>query len=81
MGGSFDRFLPVEVNYLQRGERMATHRKKPILPGGVEDRKKKLESQAADDDCRCKSTALMSPRQLLRLMMDDLSFRKKPKKG
>ena len=62
---------------------MTADRKKPIQPGGPGDQKKTVEpqAQAADDDCRCKSTALMSPRQLLRLMINDLSFLKKPKKG
>ncbi len=61
---------------------MTADPKKPIQPGGPGDEKKTVEPQAsADDDCRCKSASLMSPRQLLRLMIDDLSFRKKPKKG
>jgi len=79
----FDRILPAEVKYPKRGERMTADRKKTIQPAGPGDEKKTVEpeAQAADDDCRCKSTALMSPRQLLRLMIDDLSFRKKTKKG
>ncbi|MHB8843637.1 MAG: hypothetical protein ACYC7L_02725 [Nitrospirota bacterium] len=34
-----------------------------------------------DDDCRCKETSAMTPRQLLELMMRDLAFWKRPKKG
>jgi hypothetical protein len=33
-----------------------------------------------DDACRCKSTSLMTPRQLLGLMWSDLAFWKKKKK-
>jgi len=39
------------------------------------------QAQSAGDLCRCKETALMKPRQLFRLMLDDLSFWKKKKKG
>jgi len=82
MERNFDRILPSELKYPKRGERMTADRNKPIQPAGPGDDKKTVEPQAqAADDCRCKSTALMSPRQLLRLMIDDLSFRKKPKKG
>lgn len=37
--------------------------------------------QAGDDDCRCKEVAEMTPRQLFGLMMRDLAFWKKAKKG
>ena len=33
-----------------------------------------------DEDCRCKETARMSPQELLRRMMSDLAFWKRPKK-
>ncbi len=39
------------------------------------------EKQPEDDACRCKETSQMTPRQLLSLMMRDLSFWKKTKKG
>jgi hypothetical protein len=32
-------------------------------------------------DCRCKATSEMKPRQLLKLMMSDLLFWKRPGKG
>ena len=34
-----------------------------------------------DDNCRCKEASQMTPRELLRLMMSDLAFWKKAKKG
>jgi hypothetical protein len=37
--------------------------------------------QAMDDSCRCKEVSVMTPRQLLGLMMRDLAFWKKAKKG
>ena len=37
-------------------------------------------SSASDDACRCKETANMTPRELLRLMMRDLTFWKKETK-
>jgi hypothetical protein len=33
-----------------------------------------------DDSCRCQEASKMSPRELLKLMMSDLAFWKKPKK-
>jgi hypothetical protein len=34
-----------------------------------------------DDACRCKATSEMSPGELLKLMVSDLAFWKKTKKG
>jgi hypothetical protein len=34
-----------------------------------------------EDACRCKETSKMKPRELLGLMMNDLAFWKKVKKG
>jgi hypothetical protein len=45
---------------------------------------KAAESQAGadkDDACRCKEAAEMSPGQLFKLMVSDLAFWKKAKKG
>jgi hypothetical protein len=42
------------------------------------------ESQAGaekDDACRCKATSELSPGELLKLMVSDLAFWKKTKKG
>lgn len=39
------------------------------------------EMQKGDDACRCKEAAKMTPRQLLKLMMDDLAFWRKGKNG
>ncbi len=33
-----------------------------------------------DDTCRCKEASTMTPRELLKLMIDDLAFWKKEKK-
>jgi hypothetical protein len=56
---------------------------KTVPPVGSENENMIGESQAqaAGDLCRCKETALMKPRQLFRLMLDDLAFWKKAKKG
>ena len=61
---------------------MTSDRKKTIQQGKPGDEKKTDEPQvqSGGDDCRCKETALMTPRQLLRRMINDLSFRKKAKK-
>jgi hypothetical protein len=48
-----------------------------------EKEKNATESQSAagsEDTCRCKETSHMTPRELLRLMMSDLTFWKKAKK-
>ena len=42
---------------------------------------KTAERHADDDACRCKETSHMTPRELLRLMMNDLAFWKKAKKS
>jgi hypothetical protein len=34
-----------------------------------------------DDACRCKKTSEMSPGELVKLMISDLAFWKKPNKG
>ena len=58
---------------------MATDHPKTVRPDGPGNENKNSEAQAADDICRCKETSLMKPRQLLRLMLNDLSFWKKAK--
>lgn len=36
---------------------------------------------ASDDSCRCKEVSVMPPRKLFGLMLNDLAFWKKVKKG
>ncbi len=51
-------------------------------PAGPAEEKKNLEPRAgagSDETCRCKEASEMTPRQLLRLMIDDLAFWKKAK--
>jgi hypothetical protein len=53
-------------------------------PGDPGKEKKTAERQGgaeSDDACRCKETSVMPPRQLLKLMISDLAFWKKAKKG
>ncbi len=62
---------------------MAAGYQKIVDPGGPGNEKKNIEGQAGtggDDACRCKETAHMTPRELLKLMMSDLAFWKKNKK-
>jgi hypothetical protein len=57
---------------------------KTIDPGGLGKEKKTSEGPAGaanDDVCRCKEVAEKEPRQLFRLMISDLAFWKKKKKG
>jgi hypothetical protein len=52
--------------------------------GGQGNEKKPAEAKVGagkDDACRCKETSQMTPRELLKLMMNDLAFWKKEKKG
>ncbi|OGW36921.1 MAG: hypothetical protein A2010_10260 [Nitrospirae bacterium GWD2_57_9] len=61
---------------------MAGDRKKTDSHDAEKERKP-AESKAGaghDDACRCKETSQMSPGQLLRVMINDLAFWKKPKK-
>jgi hypothetical protein len=65
-------------------ERMITRHPKTDVPGNGEKEKSVVNDHAAADrsgDCRCKETSKMSPRELLELMMKDLAFWKKEKKG
>jgi hypothetical protein len=59
---------------------MVTHKQLTDEPADQERGKKAAETQAGDDDCRCKEASQMTPRELLKLMMDDLMFWKKAKK-
>jgi hypothetical protein len=79
----FDMFLPGEVQYNTQ-ERMIMRYHKTIEPGvpGKENRTAGgPEGGTKDDVCRCKEVSKMEPRQLLRLMISDLAFWKKRKKG
>jgi hypothetical protein len=61
---------------------MIIHNPKTADPGGREKDEKSAESLAGaakDDACRCKEASEMSPGQLLKLMVSDLSFWKKMK--
>ncbi len=62
---------------------MTMRYEKTNIPGGQEKKKQAAEgtTMPADDACRCKEVSEMKPRQLLRLMMGDLAFWKKMKKG
>ena len=62
---------------------MVTSYRKTVEPGGQGMDKITAEKTAKtgeDDACRCKETAHMTPRELLKLMMSDLAFWKKDKK-
>jgi hypothetical protein len=57
---------------------------KTVDPGGPGKEKKTAEGRAgavSDDVCRCKEVSEMEPRRLFRLMISDLAFWKKKKKG
>ena len=63
---------------------MVTRHKKTVDPGGTEKEKKTTEQLAragSDDTCRCKEVSVMKPRKLFGLMISDLAFWKKSKKG
>jgi hypothetical protein len=63
---------------------MVTHHKKTVDQGGTEKEKKtaeQLDTTGSDDTCRCKEVAVMKPRKLFGLMISDLAFWKKAKKG
>jgi len=63
---------------------MITRRPKTVVQSSSEQENKSAEDQAAagkDDPCRCKEASKMTPRELLELMMGDLAFWKKEKKG
>jgi hypothetical protein len=42
---------------------------------------KRSRTEAAEDSCRCKEVAKKTPKELLKVAIDDLSFWKRTKKG
>jgi len=67
-----------------RGKKMVISQQKTDEPGGSEIEKKPAEKPGgagSDDICRCKEVAVMKPRKLFGLMISDLAFWKKAKKG
>ena len=63
---------------------MTTRYRKNVDPGGPKKENKTSENQAGEDKdgtCRCKEASQMTPSELLKLMMSDLAFWKKEKKG
>jgi len=64
---------------------MVTHHHEPVHPAGRQENEKKPANAQAesgkDDACRCKETSQMTPRELLKLMLNDLAFWKKNKRG
>jgi hypothetical protein len=61
---------------------MAIRHQKSVDPRGRKAPNEADEKQAGsvnDDACRCKKTAHMNPRELLRLMISDLAFWRKEK--
>jgi len=60
------------------------HQETVHMAGSQGNEKKSAEAQKGvgkDDTCRCKETSQMTPRELLKLMMNDLAFWRKEKKG
>jgi hypothetical protein len=69
---------------MKRSIEMITRHQKNVGPGGTGKEKKTAEKPAGagkDDTCRCKEVAQMKPRKLFGLMLSDLAFWKKAKKG
>lgn len=63
---------------------MAGRYQKTAGPGGPGKEKKTAERQAgagSNDACRCKEVSEMKPRKLFGLMISDLAFWKRTKKG
>jgi hypothetical protein len=62
---------------------MVARDQKTVDPGGQEKEKKTVERSAGagEDTCRCKEVSEMKPRKLLGLVISDLAFWKKAKKG
>jgi len=75
--------LPIRKGIILCEEvRMVSRYQKPARPAEGERREKKPQDvHAGDDPCRCQETSNMTPRELLRLMLSDLSFWKKTKKN
>ncbi len=61
---------------------MIVRDQKKINPGvsGSEEKSGKPQAGAGNDACRCKETAGMTPRELFKLMISDLSVWKRMKK-
>jgi len=59
---------------------MIERHQKTVEPGDPKKKDTRVEP-VNDDTCRCKDASGMTPRELLRLMVNDLAFWKKEKKG
>lgn len=55
--------------------------RKSLHPAEGERKETKHAGHAEGEPCRCEETSKMTPRELLKLMMDDLAFWKKGKKS
>lgn len=67
---------------MEKGPITGSHTSTATGSAGNEHEAGKPQEQAdKDDSCRCKETAAMKPRELLRLMIGDLAFWKKANKG
>ena len=63
---------------------MVKRTKQATVPGGPRMENRVASSRgelSGEDPCRCKQVSVMSPRQLLGTMLNDLAFWKKAKKG
>jgi hypothetical protein len=64
---------------------MVNRHQETVHPAGDQGNEKKPPDAQAGagkgDACRCKETSQMTPRELLKLMMNDLVFWKNEKKG
>ena len=63
---------------------MVTRYQKAVAQDGPEKKIKTAEEHAGaghDENCRCQETSNMTPQELLKLMIKDLAFWKKAKKG
>ncbi len=57
------------------------HTTTPGSPVKEKETKGDHEAHAEGEACRCKTVSTMTPRELIKLMIDDLSFWKKGKKN
>jgi hypothetical protein len=60
---------------------MTKDRQKVDDKGFEKEKGRSAATMSGESNCRCKETAEMTPRELLRRMMNDLAFWKKEKKG
>jgi hypothetical protein len=77
----FDIPGPLEYIFILEGKKMTVHKWRADERLSEREKDQPAGTKTEENSCRCKETAEMTPRELLRRMINDLVFWKKEKNG